>query len=88
MRDVVLSTTITAAVRGCNLEDRGEEYLEESAVHRHMEDLEFTGTFEAATAASGNTQAIYLDNMVLHQLMDIDHKGTHHVLGALHQTVI
>jgi len=37
MHYVVISTTIAAAVRGCSLEDRGEEYLEESVYHRRME---------------------------------------------------
>lgn len=86
MRDVVLSTA-TAAVRGCNLEDRGEGCLGESVVHR-MEGLVFTGTFKVTRVATGNIQALYLYNMVLHQPEDIVHKGTRHVLVVHLQIVI
>ena len=89
MRDAVFSTTIVViAVRGYNLGGRGEECLEGSVVHRRMEGSAFTNTSEVATVASDNIQAIYLDNMVLHQLEDIDHKGIHHVLAVHLQTVI
>ena len=90
MRDVVFSTTtiVVIAVRGYNLGGRGEECLEGSVVHRRMEGSAFTNTSEVATVASDNIQAIYLDNMVLHQLEDIDHKDIHHVLAVHLQTVI
>jgi hypothetical protein len=87
MCDVVLSTSIAAAVRGYNLEGRGEEYLGESIVHR-MEGLVFTGTSKVAMVASDNIQALYLYNMVLHQLEDIVRKGTRHVLVAHLRIVI